>query len=119
MKSITYFFLFIASLLLFFVLSLGGFLYRVFVVRKDYPDYFFGCASTLSHSTNYYGADLWNRILIRPAYTVFGNRDESMSGVLGKNKRANTLTNLGEGVVYILNKIDPNHTEKSIEEDEQ
>jgi len=48
----------------------------------------------------------------------FGSPDETISSVLGKNKRAGTLTRFGWIVDRILNKLDDNHSINAIEEDE-
>ena len=48
--------------------------------------------------------------------TQFGNEDETISSVLGKNERMQTLTGLGRVIVSILDFIDPNHALNSIEE---
>jgi len=45
----------------------------------------------------------------------FGNEDETISSVLGKNKLQNTLTVLGIILDSILHALDKNHSEKSIE----
>ena len=50
---------------------------------------------------------------------MFGNPDETISSVLGKNQRDNTLTLLGKLIVWVLNMVDENHSEKAIEDDEQ
>ncbi len=46
----------------------------------------------------------------------FGNEDETISSVLGKNERTQTLTGLGRTIVSFPNFIDPNHALNSIEE---
>tara|TARA_R110000850_G_scaffold5554_1_gene22770 strand:+ start:7376 stop:7777 length:402 start_codon:yes stop_codon:yes gene_type:complete len=48
----------------------------------------------------------------------FGNVDETVSSVLGKNERSKTLSILGYIIVSILNMIDLNHSEKAIEDNE-
>ncbi|WP_064198656.1 MULTISPECIES: hypothetical protein [Emticicia] len=45
----------------------------------------------------------------------FGNRDETISSVLGKNKRDNTLTRFGIGIANLLDSIDENHVLNSID----
>lgn len=40
---------------------------------------------------------------------------ETISGVLGKNERDNTLSKTGKILVWILNKLDKNHCFKSID----
>lgn len=49
----------------------------------------------------------------------FGSEDETISSVLGKNKKLGTLTWFGKLLAWFLDKTDPNHVEKSIEEDEK
>ena len=119
MQLLINFLLLVFSVVLFFILRVAGIFYRLFFVRKNLADYFYGGASTLSHGANYFGADLWNVILITPgAVSHFGNQDESMSGVIGKNKRTKTLTKLGRLTAWALNKVEPKHVEKAIEDDE-
>ena len=47
---------------------------------------------------------------------MFGNVNETISSVLGKNQRDGTLTLFGKLVCNILNFLDKNHCEKSIKE---
>lgn len=46
---------------------------------------------------------------------LFGDVDETISSVLGKNKLANTLTLTGKGLSWVLDTLDHNHVIKSIE----
>jgi len=63
---------------------------------------------------NVLGQYLFNDVLItKDSQHKFGNTDETISSVLGKNKAANTLTKLGTGVAAILNFIDKDHVEKA------
>jgi hypothetical protein len=57
---------------------------------------------------------LFNATLIKGDTIEFGNVDETVSSVLGKNYLANNLTKVGKVLNYILNKIDPKHSIKSI-----
>lgn len=61
---------------------------------------------------------LFNSLLIKKEGYKFGNIDETISSVLGKNKRDNTLKFLGKILDYILDKLDKNHSIKSIDETE-
>lgn len=65
---------------------------------------------------NVFLAPLFNKIMITKEGYQFGNSDETISSVVGKNLRMGTLTKKGELLNSILNKIDPNHAIKSIEE---
>ncbi len=63
-------------------------------------------------------ARLFNFFLITKEGYQFGNEDETISSVLGKNKKQNTLRFLGKLLDLILDQIDRNHSIKSIEADE-
>ena len=58
---------------------------------------------------------LFNRVLIKKAGYKFGNIDETISSVIGKNKMSNTLTPVGKFVDYCLTLAEPNHSIKSID----
>lgn len=61
---------------------------------------------------------LFNSLLIKKEGYKFGNIDETISSVIGKNKRDKTLKKLGKILDYILDKLDKNHSIKSIDETE-
>lgn len=61
-------------------------------------------------------AELFNSILIRKSKNLFGNHRQTISHVLGVNARSKNLTSTGEWLVDVLDKIDNNHSVKSIEE---
>ncbi len=61
---------------------------------------------------------LFNWALRKKHGHKFGNPDETISGVLGKNKLTKTLTRAGKVLDWILNKLDNNHSINSIEADE-
>lgn len=66
---------------------------------------------------NALGKYLFNQILITSwSQNYFGNIDETISSVIGKNKRDGTLTKTGKVLDKILNAIDPNHSIRSIDE---
>lgn len=46
----------------------------------------------------------------------FGNVNETISSALGKNQRDKTLSRVGKGVCFILDKLDKDHCKKSINE---
>jgi 8-oxo-dGTP diphosphatase len=52
-----------------------------------------------------------NRLLIKKGGYRFGNHKETISKVLGINKREKTLSLLGKLIANILNKLDKNHVE--------
>jgi len=66
---------------------------------------------------NVVGAEFWNTIFIRDQGYKFGNPKETLSSVLGKNQRDNTLTKLGDILRKILDKLDKDHCLNSINDD--
>ena len=50
---------------------------------------------------------LFNAIWITEGGYAFGNRDETISSVLGKNKQLGTLTGFGLAIDRLLDSIDP------------
>lgn len=120
MKTILSFILaFIAILLVFLC---GGLFFMFSVLYRSFCGnlgaYFWSLALSLDQLGNVIAQDVFNLLLIKKGGISFGNEDETISSVLGKNKLDNKLTRLGKGLDYILNKIDKNHTIKSIEKDE-
>lgn len=61
-------------------------------------------------------AELFNAILIRKSKNLFGNHRQTISHVLGVNVRSKNLTKAGNVLNNLLNRIDKDHSVKSIEE---
>ena len=59
-------------------------------------------------------APLLNALCIVRGGYHFGRPGETISSALGKNKQLGTLTTSGLWLATILDKLDPNHVEKSI-----
>lgn len=59
--------------------------------------------------------DLFNQLLICKGGYKFGNRDETISSVLGKNVELNTLSKLGQLLNSILDFIEAGHSLNSID----
>lgn len=57
-------------------------------------------------------------MLTKDSKHLFGNPDETISSVFGKNKTAGTLTKFGSYWSDWLNNIDEDHVENAIEDDE-
>jgi len=85
------------------------------LVRKT-NKYFRLLAISIDQMGNVAMQDLFDDIFIKKNGYKFGNIDETISSVLGKNKRMRTLTALGRAIVIFLNSIDPDHVLNSIEE---
>ena len=78
--------------------------------------YFRLLAISIDQMGNVAMQDLFDDILIKKNGYKFGDVDETISSVLGKNERMKTLTRLGLFLVKLLHFIDPNHALNSIEE---
>ena len=79
--------------------------------------YLYKIALGIDQLGNVVCARLFNFFLIDLDGYQFGNEDETISSVIGKNKQANTLTLFGMLLDVILEKIDKNHTIDAIEDD--
>jgi 8-oxo-dGTP diphosphatase len=84
--------------------------------KREANKYFTDIAIAIDVFGNVSCKYLFNLILITSDGYQFGLRKETISSVLGKNKKKGTLTMFGSFVSYILNKLDPNHVEKSIDD---
>ena len=75
---------------------------------------FFKLAISLDQFANVLFAPLFNDVLIKSKTHTFGNEDETISSVLGKNQRDKTLRKAGKVLCFILDKLDKDHCKKSI-----
>jgi 8-oxo-dGTP diphosphatase len=105
--------LFPLGLLLTFFVNLYKKQWRFAFKRLDLQ--FLSIAASIDASGNVVCKDLFNITLKKKQGYEFGKRKETISSVLGKNKRDNTLTITGKAIAYLLDKIDPNHCIKSID----
>lgn len=80
--------------------------------------YFIEVAVSVDQLANVVCADLLDLTLIKKGGYRFGNPDETISGVLGKNQKLKELSLIGKGLNFILSQIEKDHSIKSIEEDE-
>ena len=83
---------------------------------KEKSGYFKSSAINLDKFGNREFRTLFNKTLINDKGHRFGNIEETISSVLGKNQLTGTLTSLGKALVWVLDKIDNNHVIKSIDE---
>jgi 8-oxo-dGTP diphosphatase len=94
-----------------------------FILSLFYPNrkkYLYNIAVGIDQLGNVVCAKLFNLTLIYPSSLYkFGNEDETISSVLGKNKRVNTLTFVGRLLDMLLDAIDRDHSIEAIEEDEK
>ena len=112
--------LFTTALILQVIFYPIGFTYSVILTicksgYKSLDKYLFNCAIAADQHANTFLAKLFNDIMIKPGGAKFGNPDETISSVLGKNKLKNKLSLVGKGLDLLLNLIDNNHSIKSID----
>lgn len=111
--------LLISLILLFTTGVLGfvfGFFYQLFTKGiAGVGEYALKIAISIDQLGNVMLQHLLNLIWIKKEGYKFGNRDETISSVLGKNKQLNTLTAFGKGIDKVLDFIDPNHSLNSID----
>ena len=101
--------LFIVAYILFLPLSIINFM---FVRNKGY---FKSSAINIDKFGNREFRTCLNNCLIHSNSPFeFGSIDETISSVLGKNKRFGYLTKFGKIICLILDTLDKNHCEKSI-----
>ena len=95
-----------------------GWLYSLFTFKlsiRKLSGYFKAIAISIDQLGNVVMANLMNDTLIKDDGHKFGDPDETISMVLGLNKKEKSLTNIGINIADILNKIEKDHVEKAIE----
>lgn len=100
--------LFLIAYVLFLPMTFINFL----TVRKK--GYFRSTAVNIDIFANREFRSSWNKYLITFGGYKFGREGETISSALGKNKKAQTLTNTGRILCNILDFIDKDHCIKSI-----
>lgn len=102
--------LFLVAYLLFLPLTI----FNALNVRKK--GYFLDTAINIDRFGNREFRFSLNKYLIKENSPFeFGNIEETISSVLGKNQRFGYLTKFGKIICKILDTIDKNHCEKSIQ----
>jgi 8-oxo-dGTP diphosphatase len=104
----------IVAIVLAIVLFPVGFMFSMFYPKRG--KYLYRIALGIDQLGNVVCARLFNFFLIDADGYQFGNEDETISSVIGKNKQANTLTMFGIALDMFLELIDKNHSEDAIEE---
>ena len=102
-----------------------GMIYACFRIKsiREANNYYRKLAISKDQHSNVCTKYLFNDIMIirkkDPSQPYrFGNEDETISSVFGKNQRRETLTIFGKFWNTFLNRIEKNHSELAIEEDE-
>jgi len=104
----------IASFMLWVLTPL--FIIYALIKTPNLSKYFRDTALSIDQLGNTMGGPVMNSVLLKTESTFkFGDPDQTISYVLGKNHELKTLTNIGLFIVKILNKIEKNHVEKAVE----
>lgn len=109
------FLLTIVAILLSMIIIPIGVLWSVIKYPKNINEYFYRIALSIDQLGNVACAPLLNEIMIKRKVDLFGDEDETISSVLGKNYKNNNLTWFGNIIRLILDKIEKDHCIKSIE----
>ena len=112
--------LFLISIVLLVITGPLGFIYGLFhslFTRglSGVGEYLLQIAISIDQLGNVLMQHLLNLLWIRPGGYPFGNRDETISSALGRNKRDGTLTLFGRWIDALLDRIDANHSLNSID----
>lgn len=111
--------LFAALILIFSFSPIGlvaAFLKSLFTWKIQYfKDYCYNIAGSIDQLGNVIMSPLFNSILIKKnSVNKFGDKDETISSVLGRNQKANKLRYLGKRLVALLDWFEKDHSIKSI-----
>lgn len=89
-----------------------------YTTLKSFNQHWFKIAVSIDQFANVWCKHALNDFCIKRRGYMFGQEDETMSSVFGKNKDRGTLTYLGRRISRRLNKLEGSHVEKAIEQDE-
>jgi len=109
--------LLILALLLAVVLFPFGWLHGLITFRLSISrlsHYLLTISLSIDQMGNVILAPLFNRITIKRNGYKFGDEDETISYVLGRNQITKTLSKLGNLLANLLDWIDPNHCAKTV-----
>ncbi len=112
--------LFLISIVLFITTTPFGFIYgMVYSLIKHFfkglGGFFVEIAVSIDQLGNVIMQHLLNMLWLKEGGYKFGNRDETISSALGKNKVQHTLSGFGKFIVALLDLIDNNHVLDSID----
>ena len=114
------FILVILAKLLYLTVEPINFFYVIFVKKKfswkRLNGYFREEAVAIDRFGNYQYHSLFNTWFVKENGYKHGNINETISSVLGKNQRDETLTKFGMLITKILDRMDENHCKESINE---
>lgn len=108
----------IIAIALFCVIEPFNFIYVVFIKKKfkwkRLSGYFRTLAVGIDRFGNHHFQSLFNYLFVAENGYQFGNFNETVSSALGKNEHFGKLTKSGKILVAVLNLLDKNHCQKSI-----
>lgn len=112
--------LFLISIVLLAVSGPLGFIYGFFHAFftkgfKGIGEFLLKIAISIDQLGNVMMQHLLNILWVKKGCYNFGNRDETISSALGRNKNLGTLTGFGNWIDKLLDVIDPNHSLNSID----
>lgn len=106
---------FIAVILTIIIAPIALFYEIITLIRfSKVSDYFFNIALSIDQLGNVICQGLFNDLLIKKDGFKFGNPDETISSVLGRNYQTNNLKFIGKSIRWTLDKIEKDHCVKSI-----
>lgn len=116
----TGFLLLIISIILFITTCpfglIFGFFHKFFTAGfNGVSAYYLKIAISIDQLGNVLMQHFLNALWIKKDGYKFGNRDETISSAIGKNKQKNTLTSFGIWMDTLLDTIDSNHSLNSID----
>lgn len=114
------FILFLISLILVIALTPFGVLFTIiksalFGNKKYINKYWIRLAVSLDQFGGVVMGGFFNLVLIKSKTDTFGDPDETISSVLGKNQKAGTLRYLGRRLVALLDWLEEDHSLNAIE----
>jgi len=111
------FILFIIASILKTLFSLLGYIFGFFysIFKGEFSKYHLNLAIAKDQYGNALCQYIFNCLLITKQGYKFGNIDETISSVIGKNKMSKTLSPLGRLLDYLLNLFEKDHSTKSID----
>jgi len=112
--------LFLISIILMLITGPIGFIFAFLKLLftkgiKGIGAYALQLAISIDQLGNVLMQHLFNSLWIKNNGYQFGNRDETISSAIGKNKERDTLTSFGKTIDKLLDLIDPNHSLNSID----
>jgi len=110
--------LLIIALLLSIILFPIGFIWALFRAGSldNYSLYLLDFAKMIDRTGNFVMSYMFNDLLITQNGYKYGQKDETISGVTGKNYINHTLTGMGDTLANTLDDIQQKHVEKAIDD---